>query len=51
MSAGIEQSPHALLPLPEHDIATHNQSADRYLASLEGRAPDGEAASHVGFVD
>jgi len=50
MRAEIEQTPHLLEPFPEDDIATHNQSAHRYLAGLEGRAAESETASHVGFV-
>ena len=49
--AGIEQGPRLLLPFPEDDVAAQDQGADRRLAGREGRAPEREAAPHMGFVD
>ena len=51
MRAGIEQGPHALLPFPEDDIASHDQGADRYFTGFERLAPKLQATPHVDFVD
>ena len=48
--AGVEQGPRLLATLPENGVAAQDQGADRGLAGRESRAPEREAAPHVGFV-